>query len=86
MFKKGTCHVKDSYEVVFIYRKPMTPKKCMFIAKSLTDPLHVELEPLCTCHCDQPKNIFKVNFSLYLPAMAYARMLKNHKPFMNDIF
>jgi hypothetical protein len=26
----------------------MTPKKCMFIAKSLTDTLHVELEPLCT--------------------------------------
>ena len=24
----------------------MTPKKCMFIAKFLTDHLHVELEPL----------------------------------------
>ena len=29
----------------------MTPKKCMFIAKSLTDTLHVELEPLCQDYC-----------------------------------
>ena len=26
----------------------MTPKKCMSIAKSLTDTQHMELEPLCT--------------------------------------
>ena len=38
---------KTKQKVVLIYRKPMTPKKCMFIAKSLTDPLHVEMEPLC---------------------------------------
>ena len=25
----------------------MTPKKCMFIAKSLTNTQHMELEPLC---------------------------------------
>ena len=26
----------------------MTPKKCMSIAKSLTDTQHMELEPLCS--------------------------------------
>ena len=26
----------------------MTPKKCMSIAKSLTNTQHMELEPLCT--------------------------------------
>ena len=26
----------------------MTPKKCMAIAKSLTDTQHMELEPLCS--------------------------------------
>ena len=29
-------------------RKPMTPKKCMSIARSLTNNQHMELEPLCT--------------------------------------
>ena len=28
----------------------MTPKKCMSIAKSLTDTQHMELEPLCSAH------------------------------------
>ena len=28
----------------------MTPKKCMSIAKSLTNTQHMELEPLCTVH------------------------------------
>ena len=26
----------------------MTPKKCMYIAKSLTNTQHMELEPLCS--------------------------------------
>ena len=29
----------------------MTPKKCMSIAKSLTDTQHMELEPLCSVTC-----------------------------------
>ena len=33
-----SCHV-----VVFIHRKPLTPKKCMVIAKSLTETQHVVL-------------------------------------------
>ena len=49
MFKTGTCHVQGtSLEVFFIHRKPMTPKKCMSIAKSLSDTQHMEPEPLCT--------------------------------------
>ena len=45
---KHTNKKEPSYEVAFIYMKPMTPKKCMFMAISLTDTLHVELEPLCS--------------------------------------
>ena len=30
---------------IFIHRKPMTPKKYISIAKSLTNTQHVELEP-----------------------------------------
>ena len=42
----------------------MTPKKCMSMAKSLTNTQHMELEPLCT---DQnPRSIEKgnLNFSV----------------------
>ena len=46
MFKTGTSHVQGpSYEVGFIHRKPMILKKCMSIAKSLTNTQHMELEP-----------------------------------------
>ena len=49
MFKTGTCHVQGpSQEVLFIHRKPMTPKKCMSIAKSLTNTQRMELKPLCS--------------------------------------
>ena len=35
MSKAGTCHVQGPFrEVVFTHRKPLTPKKCMVIAKS----------------------------------------------------
>ena len=30
----------------------MTPKKCMSIAKSLTNTQHMELEPLCSGACE----------------------------------
>ena len=36
----------------------MTPKKCMSIAKSLTDTQHMELEPLCTVQTDTTKSFF----------------------------
>ena len=32
----------------------MTPKKCMSIAKSLTDTQHMELEPLCNAPFKAP--------------------------------
>ena len=41
------------------FRKPMTPKKCMSIAKSLTNHQNVKLEPLCT----GSKNLF------FMPAL-----------------
>ena len=44
MFMTGTCHVQGpTKEVVLIHRKPMTPKKCMSTAESLTNS-----EPLCS--------------------------------------
>ena len=47
MFKTGTCHVQGPLlKVVFIHGKALTPKKCMVIAKSLTDTKHVVLVPL----------------------------------------
>ena len=48
MFKTGTCHVQGpSKDVVFIHKKPLTPKKCISTAKFLTNTQHIELEPLC---------------------------------------
>ena len=40
-----------------IHRKPTMPKKCISIAKSLTDTQHLELEPL---HCTK-----KIKYSHY---------------------
>ena len=42
----------------------MTPKKCMYIAKSLTNTQHMELEPLCTALIEiGANNVHMENFA-----------------------
>ena len=55
----------------------MTPKKCMSIAKSLTDTQHMELEPLCAlCSVHYSAN-FGMQINTYvLPALKERYLFK----------
>ena len=49
----------------------MTPKKCMSMAKSLTNTQHMELEPLCSSELKKAKILLHISFQLIVFDASY---------------